>query len=235
MSKYVLKRGIMKAEGKNSELGTLKKRLRNDSEVSEEYYNVLKDKFSHGSEFAKKAFNKFVPNDSVVDSSYEGIPIYDPDSKKIKMHYGADLINARGPGATWFHEHGHLIDSAAGLLSNNPKYLELLRNDYNNYINNYAINNNISIQQAYRDIGSELSEMRTHSAISDLMNVLSNDKIKGVAWHPRSYWENDELISSEAFAHMFEAQFDDIRYVQIKKYFPESLKLFETLLKEAII
>lgn len=34
-------------------------------------------------------------------------------------------------------------------------------------------------------------------------------------------------ITSEAFAHMFEAQFDKTRYDEMKKYFPESLGYFD--------
>lgn len=43
----------------------------------------------------------------------------------------------------------------------------------------------------------------------------------------------EENITSEAFAHMFEAQFDKVRYDEIKKYFPKSLEYFEKILKEA--
>ncbi len=31
---------------------------------------------------------------------------------------------------------------------------------------------------------------------------------------------------------MFEAQFDEVRYAEMKKYFPDSLKYFEKKLKE---
>ena len=47
------------------------------------------------------------------------------------------------------------------------------------------------------------------------------------------YWDNLENITSEAFAHMFEAQFDKVRYDEMKKYFPQSLEYFEKKLKEA--
>lgn len=39
------------------------------------------------------------------------------------------------------------------------------------------------------------------------------------------------MIYSEAFAHMFEAQFDEVRYKEIQKYFPNALKKFEELLE----
>ena len=215
-------------------MGQFKRRIRNDNRVSEEYYSAIKNRFSHGSDVAKAAFNQYVPDDSVIDSSYEGVAAYNPDTKKIQMHYEADLNNDRGAGATWFHEHGHLIDDAAGMISDNPEYFNILKDDYEIYIKNYISQHGVSLQQAYNNIGSELSEMREHSAVSDLINALSGDKIRGVAWHPPNYWKNNALISSEAFAHMFEAQFDSIRYQQMKTMFPNSLLFFENMLKGAI-
>ena len=226
---------IIESEEKNSELGKLKQRLRSDSRVQSEYYEVIKKRFSHGSEIAKKAFNKYVPDDSIIDSSFEGIAGYDPDSKKISMHFGADLINERGPGATWFHEHGHLIDAAAGTLSKNPEFINALKDDYNSFIDHYLHIHGVTIEEAYSNIASQMSDMRAHSAVSDLMSALSEDRIMGVARHPVGYWEDDSFISSEAFAHMFEAQFDTLRYGQIQKYFPSSLAIFEKMLKEAVI
>lgn len=35
------------------------------------------------------------------------------------------------------------------------------------------------------------------------------------------------------FVHMYEAQFDKIRYKEMKKYFPQALEYFEGKLKEA--
>lgn len=74
--------------------------------------------------------------------------------------------------------------------------------------------------------------MRKHSAVSDLLEGLTQGNIKGCAGHIPDYWKNPENITSEAFAHMFEAQFDKTRYDEMKKYFPESLEYFEKKLEE---
>ena len=50
---------------------------------------------------------------------------------------------------------------------------------------------------------------------------------------PKMVYRSTENITSEAFAHMFEAQFDKVRYDEMKKYFPQSLEYFEKKLKEA--
>lgn len=57
-------------------------------------------------------------------------------------------------------------------------------------------------------------------------------------WHDiktdgSSYW-NKSNICQEAFAHMFESQFDEIRYTEMKKYFPSALKKFGEILKKNV-
>ena len=41
------------------------------------------------------------------------------------------------------------------------------------------------------------------------------------------------IARAEAFAHMYEAQFDKIRYAETQKYFPSALSKFESMIKEA--
>ena len=81
-------------------------------------------------------------------------------------------------------------------------------------------------------------DYRSQSAVSDLFHGLSEEEIKGCGWHDRkkdgsSYW-NSASICEEAFAHMFEGQFDKIRYNEMKKYFPSILEKFEEILRENV-
>ena len=62
---------------------------------------------------------------------------------------------------------------------------------------------------------------------------MTQGNIKGCAGHDSDYWKRQENITAEAFAHMYEAQFDKIRYKEMKKYFPQALEYFEGKLKEA--
>ncbi len=207
-----------------SELGKLKKKLRQDDRVKKDYYEVIKNKFAHGKDDAKRIFNKYVPDDSVADHMYEGVAEY--KNGKIKMHYGADMNNPRGAGVTWFHEHGHMIDELAGDASNNKDFLHALRRDF--------LDN--TFKKSYIEMEKEISQdMRRQSAVSDLFNGLSGDKIKGIAIHPlrndgSSYW-TEETIRQEAFAHMFECQFDELRYAEMNKYFPNALSEFEKIMR----
>lgn len=230
--KYLLdkaeKSAIMKAE-QQSDLGLFKQKLRSDDRVSREYYAAVRGKFSRGTDNAKKAFNKFVPRDSVADASFEGTAYYNTETKKIYMHYGLDLSNDRGVGATWFHEHGHMIDDMAGKISNDIEFEAILKADYQSYMKAYGKANNLNtFDKVQSAISSDLSSMRKHSAVSDILEGLSDGNIHGVAGHDIFYWnKNSGALNSEAFAHMYEAQFDKTRYNEMKKYFPNALEYFE--------
>lgn len=218
-----------------SELGIFKKRIRADERMSKEYYAAVKDKFSHGSDVAKEAFNKFIPTNSVFDTNFEGTPHFDPSTKQIYMHYFADLTNERGACATWFHEHGHMVDNLAGGLSNNEEFSKLLHSDYMEYMKEYGKNNGLdTFDKVQNAISKDLNDMRKHSAVADILEGLSDCNIQGIAGHGRTYWSNSSNLASEAFAHMFEAQFDRVRYEEIKKYFPNALSKFEEILREAV-
>lgn len=224
-NKYCLKAEKWNKIKNESDLGIFKKKIIADKEMGEDYYYMIKEKFSHGKDNAKRVFTKYVPFDSIKNARWEGTAYF--DGEKISMNYYADLNNTRGSGATWFHEHGHMIDKLTENSSiKNKNFFKLLQKDYLY---------NIS-QKTYTEIEEELCDMKQHSAISDLFHGLSEEKINGCAIHPRrrdgsSYW-NEISISQEAFAHMFECQFDKVRYKQMQKYFPSALKEFEKILKE---
>ncbi|MDE6833841.1 MAG: hypothetical protein K2J39_06325, partial [Ruminococcus sp.] len=84
-------------------------------------------------------------------------------------------------------------------------------------------------------IGKDLKQsVKSQSAVSDIMEGLSNGKIKGCSGHMANkpnYWKNSNRVYAETFAHMFEAQFDKVRYEEMQKYFPNALKKFEELLE----
>ena len=217
-----------------SELGSFKQKIQSDERIDESYYGVLKSRFSHGSDLAKKAFNKYVIGNSVVNSNYMGTPHFWDKDKKIYMNYLYDLYNPRGSGVTWFHEHGHLIDTFAGELSKDQDFISLLHSDYNNTVQTYMRKYKVDEQGAYALIGKDISDMRKHSAVSDLLNGLSGNKIVGISKHEPEYWENDSVFGSEAFAHMYESQFDEIRYKEMKRFFPNALQKFESILGGAL-
>ena len=216
-----------------SDLSTLKCKLRNDSDIEKEYYNILKEKFSHGNKAAKHLFAKYAGGETIDVSMYEGTAHFNTKTKKISMHYKADMRNIRGAGTTWYHEHGHLIDDSLGMVSRDEHFKELLEQDTFQYRIKYGKEHNLkTYDKVDRAISNDLQDIRRHSAVSDLLEGLTKGNIRGCAGHSIDYWDNQENITSEAFAHMFEAQFDEVHYKEMQKYFPKSLEYFEKKLKE---
>ena len=216
-----------------SDLSTFKCKLRNDSDIEKEYYNILKEKFSHGNKAAKHLFAKYAGGETIDVSMYEGTAHFNAKTKKISMHYKADMSNIRGAGTTWYHEHGHLIDDSLGMVSRDEHFKELLEQDTFQYRIKYGKEHNLkTYDKVDRAISNDLQDIRRHSAVSDLLDGLTKGNIKGCAGHSIDYWDNQENIASEAFAHMFEAQFDEVHYKEMQKYFPKSLEYFEKKLKE---
>ena len=216
-----------------SDLSTLKCKLRNDSDIEKEYYNILKEKFSHGNKTAKHLFAKYAGGETIDVSMYEGTAHFNTKTKKISMHYKADMRNIRGAGTTWYHEHGHLIDDSLGMVSRDEHFKELLEQDTFQYRIKYGKEHNLkTYDKVDRAISNDLQDIRRHSAVSDLLDGLTKGNIRGCAGHSIDYWDNQENITSEAFAHMFEAQFDEVHYKEMQKYFPKSLVYFEKKLKE---
>ena len=216
-----------------SDLSTLKCKLRNDSDIEKEYYNILKEKFSHGNKAAKHLFAKYAGGETIDVSMYEGTAHFNTKTKKISMHYKADMRNIRGAGTTWYHEHGHLIDDSLGMVSRDEHFKELLEQDTFQYRIKYGKEHNLkTYEKVDRAISNDLQDIRRHSAVSDLLDGLTKGNIRGCAGHSIDYWDNQENITSEAFAHMFEAQFDEVHYKEMQKYFPKSLEYFEKKLKE---
>ena len=217
-----------------SDLGIFKQKLQNDSEIKGEYYTCLKNRFAHGTDDAKRIFTKYASGQCVENGSFEGTAHFNTKTKKISMHYGYDLNNPRGTGVTYFHEHGHLIDDALKCVSNDKRFNELLEQDVFQYRIAYGKKHNLkTYDKVDGAISKELNDMRKNSSVADLLDGLTQGNIKGCAGHDSDYWKRQENITAEAFAHMYEAQFDKIRYKEMKKYFPQALEYFEGKLKEA--
>lgn len=208
--------------------------------MTTDYKDALNLKFAKGSDEAKKAFNKFVPSDSVADAAFAGTAHFNPATQKINMNFADDLQNKRGAGATFFHEHGHFIDFMAAGASNydylsttSQTFGALLQSDFKEYVKTYKKQHKMKAADAYNAILLELLGHEKHS-LSDLLDGISKGKCSGMYGHKRSYWSNQGALEKEAFAHMFEASFDSNKYALMKQYFPNALAEFEKMLKGVI-
>lgn len=210
--------------------------------MKKEYEKVLSNRFASGTEDAKKVFNKYVKPNSIGDYEHQGRAYFWPLTKKIKMNYAKDCVNPKGPGTTFFHEHGHYIDFAARpkgsikLSTSNSTFGDLLRSDFEEYTKKVKVLNNLSVKEdAYRIIRREISDDK-HHAISDLFGGLSENKCRGAIGHKNEYWsESPDNVVHEAFAHMFESSFDFEKREIMLHYFPNAYAEFERLIKEVLI
>ena len=227
--------GTISKSDAESDLGKFKEKLRADETMQEQYYNALKQKYAQGNDDAKRLFSKYASGDTIKSSNYSGTANYNTITKKISMNYATDAANPRGIGATYFHEHGHLIDNALGCISDNKKFEQMLRDDALNYRKTYGKEHNLkTFAKVDIAISKELSDMRRHSAVSDIFGAVTRGNVQGCAGHDAKYFENCKSnVTAEAFAHMYEAQFDKTRYNEMKTYFPNALDYFEKTIHEA--
>lgn len=206
--------------------------------MTQDYGDALEARFATGTPVAQSAFAKHVPPGSVSDGAYSGTAFFSSTTGKVKMNFADDLTNVRGAGATFFHEHGHFIDfmscAGSGWTSlSTPAFGDALRADFNAYIKGIMKSQKITKTAAYGVIAQEVRPDQ-YSAISDLMGGLSRNKARGNWGHPTKYWNGYGALELEAFAHMYEAQFNPARYALMQQYFPSALAEFESLLKGVV-
>lgn len=209
--------------------------------TSPKYIEALTYRFNNGSEKMQNLFLNYVPYNSVATSNLPigETPRFSPKTKKIYMNFIVDYMkngDGNGIGARYFHEHGHLIDNVLGNISiKNVKFYDALEYDYIQLKNKFRNGKNLSTKEVNEIIRQTILNPRTDNGVSDVIHGLSYENIVGCATHPKtesgSYW-NKNTIPQEAFAHMFEAQFDKAKYDKMKDFFPTALKEFEDMLEE---
>lgn len=224
---------IIKSADYNAEFSIIVSGQKN---MVQAYKTGLEQKFSAGTETAQKVFLKYVKDDSIEDSQYtKGKAHFSRQTQKIKMSFAMDLTDPRGLGSAFFHEHGHYIDymSGGGTVNTSlktKKFGDLLRRDFESYIQSVMNTRGINKEKAYVVVSSEVRTSQAHS-ISDLLGGLSENRCRGLYTHKDSYWKNYGALEREAFAHMFEAQFSPNKYTLMQKYFPSAFSEFENILK----
>lgn len=209
--------------------------------TSPKYIEALTYRFNNGSEKMQNLFLNYVPYNSVATSNLPigETPRFSPKTKKIYVNFIVDYMkngDGNGIGARYFHEHGHLIDNVLGNISiKNVKFYDALEYDYIQLKNKFRNDKNLSTKEVNEIIRQTILNPRTDNGVSDVIHGLSYENIVGCATHPKtesgSYW-NKNTIPQEAFAHMFEAQFDKAKYDKMKDFFPTALKEFEDMLEE---
>lgn len=202
--------------------------------VSASYSAVLDNRFAKATPNAQKVFQLFAEKLCILDSGYLGIAHYSPVEHGVNFNAADDECNQRGPGTTYYHELGHMIDHACmgyrGQISENSVFQHALLEDGNVLIRAY---NNSTPQQ--QQIFIRFLCSGTGHSCSDLANFVTNGQVCGSWGHTAAYCARPGAMQHEAFAHFFEANMGGgIKLQQLRRMFPRTAKVFDRML-EAII
>lgn len=229
------------------------KSIMDRTDATPEYKKVLTDRFSAGSDVAKRVFTEYVLGNVIKDSRFKQGAHYSPVSQVVNMDFAEDLKNPRGSGATYFHELGHYVDNMAAIKLKGATYdgvshIDLkgidakdfkraVLRDVQDYMQNYTKNKGVDLRKTQLEISMILGQGdgALHSAISDIYGGVTRRRIQGKYGHSPKYWQQlPNAIEKEAFAHMFEASFDPTgkRAELMREFLPKSFALFQQILEE---
>ncbi|MDR2193303.1 MAG: hypothetical protein LBP19_02385, partial [Treponema sp.] len=167
-----------------------------------DYVSKIIDRFRIGTPEGKNVFLKYYKPE-VVNSIQMRTSYFDSDKHKIYIDIDKDINDPRGDCCAYFHEWGHYIDYVTGkeggqnehtrLSTADSKFGELLRTDFDNYIQNYMKKNKIIEEETHRQITNDLhAKMNANNQISDLFNMLSGGKINSRFGHDINKLSMDE-------------------------------------------
>lgn len=212
------------------------KRFERPSEaLPKEYVTVLDKRYHNGNNTVKTIYDKYIPAGGAVSDIRSKSAYHSPRLHKVFMDVHIDCENPRGAGTTWFHEHGHYIDYENGNVSRSESFRKALLYDVSSFEKNYKKLHKLStVSQARDRIADELaSNIHESHSIQDIFGGAHKKRYRyDLYGHPSSYWKNhgDWGVTTEAFAHMFEASFNEEKEKLMRKYFPTAWEEFQNLL-----
>ena len=169
--------------------------------------------------------------------SPEGRAFFMPGKNTITMDIAKELSNPRGAFSTFFHEFGHLLDhNAVGkghkyFFTFSKKFRKTLYSSLEKEYNKLLRPDGTLKKEVWKDLryrGSGFMESNDITAgIQDIISGLSHDANR-IKWgHKKSYWlRDDSLLSQETMANFNDIWRDPQKFAYMKKYFPESFKLW---------
>ena len=223
---------------------------------------VIRDKVRNAPENIRILWNLAEGQMKILDKNYYDTAHYATADKGVRLNYFKDTVdNPRqygiAPHCTLFHELGHLIDHFMGRqvyfhseYFKGWKFGYTLRQEAEDYIN-ATLNRlkrealaagksakSIKKADAYDFIEKEITSMehRQKADVSDIWEGATNGKVSDGWGHGKKYWKADSYnLTREAFAEMFCAVINKPEsLLQIKRYFPESYKVFEEMIEEFV-
>lgn len=179
--------------------------------VPQGYEEVVSSRHESADPAVRSVFDRFAGELVVQNADYpaDQTAHYSPygtadHPRGVYYNAGADLTNPRGPGSTYYHELGHMIDNASteyqGNLSNTAEFGDALMEDGRNILSIYES----MTDEQKENFVSVISQDYAHST-SDLIDAVTGGQLYGRYGHSREYWQYPGNLQAEAFAHFFEA------------------------------
>ena len=200
-----------------------------------DYYSEIREIINNSPTTMKKLIKNNVNNFNFKNIYSRKTPRFNPIFNNIKLNLKNDSINVRGKYKTFFHEISHNLDYLLEYVSDDKTFEELLKEDFNNVLNNYKKWYNVTDDQAYREISKALSKSTKMSSVSDLIGGITGNKCVGKYKHTEKYWKNKGTLTAEAFAHFGSASIrkdlEELSY--IKGIFPNAYNYFKTIVKRS--
>ena len=190
----------------------------------------------------RRMYERYLNKIKVNDDDYQGNAHYNSRKNHINYSDEDDATNERGPGNTYFHEVGHLIDDRSdwnGNTSTDGSYdfYACLQADVNNWLQRCMDENGYTdINDAYDDLSAWLwDDPNMKNGISDLVIGITSGNAGG-RWSHKSDYYNSQSIPREAFAHFFEAGMcaDPTKLDYIREIFPTAYEEFQQMLQDEL-
>lgn len=207
------------------------------------YEEVLEYRAEHAvDENTRRLYERYRRRVRIHDDDYDDTAHYNTILNHINYNAQDDAVNPRGPGCTYFHEVGHLIDDQSdwnGHTSTDWSYdfSVLLQADVDIWLQNCMRRNGYSnINDAYNDLTNWLwTDPDMKNGISDLVCGITEGNSVGGWGHDVGYYTSSK-ICNEAFAHFFEAGMsaDTTKLDYIKQIFPSAYAEFQRMIQDEL-
>ena len=191
----------------------------------------------------------------IDNAMYGGTAHFSPRTRSVALNIKKDAAGGAYsvPYQTVFHELFHNIDYLAGeklgTLSSfshvykNNIFSKTLKAEAEKHIERFMKAKTLDGMTTTRSKATAtlMQELRTiepinRSALSDIFHGASNGAVHaGFGHFTRGYWKRSGALSKESFANMASANITNPNAAKIiKKYFPESVKIYNEMLAEIL-
>lgn len=211
--------------------------------ISREYRQVLEDRFREMDPLLIRVFDRYGERLVCLDTAYPGTAYFSGEEGGFRVDAASDLDNPLGPGSTFFHESGHMIDWLMGkekgqeYITSAPRLIAAMETDLNNALSGIMKSEGCTLEEAKEKLSMELmANPYASSCVSDVFGGLTGNQVVGAYVHSKEYWmlRGPEGVAREAFAEITEQMAcspEGLSYTM--KMMPKTVEVYRQILAEA--